>query len=245
MIEPEVFYQLALHFKVYSIITENDIEILRESYTDKLKLRENIKGFIASEEKKLKETTKIEIFCLLSEFCFKNNISNIEICALFSIFWDTLRLSFYRYNKYEIFQFFKEKIIKHSMNRPPKQIGIFEKSTIEKISDFFLDVIYKKYEFLKYMLTKKKNIDIINKDFNLRTLPEILNLDLGTEIIPRNAKILKQYTENKKPKTQFEQNIETVIDFHRDILDKQLDQRFMLQDQQFHKKLEELLKKKR
>lgn len=245
MTEKEIFYTIALNFKVFSICSENDVDILKGFYKDKNKLRECIQKMIMCNDGKMKSVTKVEIFCLLIEFCFLNKISSIEICALFSIFWDTLRLSFNRYTNQEIFNIFKDKLIKHSMDRPPYQIGVFNKSTIEKISVFFIENVYKRHYFLKYMLSKNKNIDIINRQLFDVKLPEVIPLDIGIEIIPRNAKILKLYTENKKPKTDLEHKIETILDFHRDILDKNLESKFTQQDSVFNKKLEELVKKKK
>jgi hypothetical protein len=98
---------------------------------------------------------------------------------------------------------------------------------------------------MKYMLTKNKEIQLSDKEIFDVKLPHVLSLEMASEILPRNSKILRQYTENKKPKTELEQKIEQVLEFEREILYKKMEEVFTIQDQNFNKKLEELLKKKK
>ena len=241
------FYKIAENFGVFALCSEDDVDYLKSIYKDKEKLRENLKNMIVALDEKLKSVTKTTLFCLLTDFLFEKckEIKNIEICSIYSIFWDTMRLSFRKHSKKEIFDFFKKSIIRHSMDRPPYQIGILTKETIDKITNFFVDNIYMRFELLKYMMCKKKNIEVVNKDLLEIKLPHILDLDLAVETNPRKIKILKQYTENRKPKTELEQKIEMILDLERENLDKKLDDKFAIQDQVFNKKIEELIGKKK
>ena len=131
------------------------------------------------------------------------------------------------------------------MNRPPYQISIFRKETLQIISDFYIENIYKRYELLRYLLCKKDNITIRNLDMNTTRLPHILDLNLGTEINSNSIKILRAYTQSKKPKSELDMKIEQVLDFERDVLDKSMEKKFAEQDQVFNKKMEDLLAKKK
>jgi hypothetical protein len=173
------------------------------------------------------------------------DITNLEVCAVLLIFYELLTSSFRKNLKSEILNKFKNLVIKHSMNRPPYQIGILTKATVEKLTDFFIDNIHSRFEFLKYMLTKKKNIEIVNKDLFEIKLPHILDLEMGHVIVARHTKILKQYLENRNPKTEIEQKIEMIIEFERERLDKKVEDTFINQDQEFNKKLDDLLSKKK
>lgn len=248
MTENEIFHKIAeKNFQVFSICSEDDVDFLRSIYKDKEKLYNSMKNMIMALDNKLKSITRVEIFCLLTEYLFDKckETTNIEICAIFSIYYDTLRLSLRKNKKKYIFNFYKNAIIKHAMDRPPYQIGILSKSTVEKMNDFFIENIYTKFEFLTYMLTKRKNVEIVNKELFEVKLPHILDLQMGTPVMPRSEKILKQYLENRKPKTDLEQKIEMIIEFERERLDKQVDDKFIEQDQVFSKKLEDLLSKKK
>jgi len=247
MTENEIFYKIAdNNFKVFSICSEDDVEYLK-SIRDISELRENIKHMIQFPDQNLKSITRVELFCLLTRFLFDKctDITNLEICTIYSIFYNILTLSFRKNSKFMIVNNFKRLVIEHSMNRPPFQIGILAKVTVEKITDFFINNIYKRFEFLKYMLTKKKNVEVCNKYLFEVKLPHVLDLQIGNETIARNIKILKQYLDNRKPKSEIEQKIELILDLERNKLDKKLEETFTNQDEIFNKKLEELLSKKK
>ena len=236
------------NFQIYLISDEVNVDYLYSIYKNKSKLRDHL-GIMLQENNNndLKSMTIIELFCLLTEYIFEQckNTTKMEICTLYLIFHETLQLSFRKNSKTQIFNFFREKLIKFSVNRPPYQIGILSKLTIEKIADFFIDNILKRFELMKYMLTKNKDIILSDKEIFEVKLPHVLSLEMASEILPRNSKILRQYTENKKPKTELEQKIEQVLEFEREILDKKMEEVFTAQDQNFNKKLEDLLKKKK
>jgi len=237
-----------VNFQIFSVCDENSVDYLHSIYKNKTKLREHL-GFMIDENNPsdLNSTTKIELFCLLTEYIFEKciAINKIEICTIYLIFYETFKLSLQLNSKIQIFNFFRDNLMKFSVDRPPNQIGILSKSTIEKVADFFIHNILKRFELMKYMLTKNEEIELSDKEILEIKFPHVLSLEMASEILPRNSKILRQYTENKKPKTELEQKIEQVLEFEREIMDKKMEEIFSLQDQNFNKKLEELLKKKK
>ena len=243
-VSEDAYFEILCHFKVFSFLKLEELEELKYIYPN----RNNISIFLSEKinlSNSLKDAVKLEIFILLTVFCFTNNLDNNEICCLFSIFDDILNLNFRKNSKKEVFDEFKSKVIKCSMNRPPFQVGIFKKKSIELISTFYIDNIYCKHDLILYLTTKKVTIELNNKELFNYTLPHTLDLEMGEEILPRHHKILKQYTESKKLKSELEQKIDTVLDFERDRLDKNLEEKFKDQDNQFNKKLEEILSKKK
>ena len=131
------------------------------------------------------------------------------------------------------------------MNRFASQIGILKKETYYAMTNFFVDVIYRRFHMLHYSLTSKIDIDIDSRETISYNLPKVEDLSEGTEILPRNAKILRQYFESRRPKTELEQKIEIVLEFERDKLDQKMDKIFAEQDAVFNEKIDELLKKKK
>jgi len=245
MNEKELFLKIAENFSVFSCCCEEDVKFLKALHSKKNELRKNLRVLFENHPKIIKSNLKLEMFFLLIDFCFKNNFEEIEICALLTIFKELFSLSFRRNTKMDFFNKFKHLVLKHAMDRPPHQIGIFNKATVEKITDFFIENIYKKYELLTYLLTKKKFLELENKELLEIRMPHVLDLDLAQECLPRSCKILKQYTENRKPKTELEQKIEAVLEFERDRLDLYLENKFEIQDDEFNKKVEEMIKKKK
>jgi hypothetical protein len=245
-------YQIAAdNFNVFSFLRNRgeDIEKLRLCFKDRSRLRQTLKEIILinsnNSDNELELESKLELLCLLSELVFKNNFDELEICAIFMVFWETLMLSFRKYDKKQIFEFFTQLLIKHSMDRPPYQINIFKKQTLQIISDFFVETVYKKFELLKFLLIKKDDVQIINNDISSAKLPIVLDMYMGQMVTTKSVPAIKNYTQTRRPKTELDTKIEIVLDFEREILDKILEAKFAEQDEQFNKRLEEITKGKK
>ncbi len=248
MIDEKLFLKIAdKNFHVFDVVSIKDIEKIQKIYPRKEMIRDLIKSKIASGDIKiaLPEKISVEIFLLLSEFCIKNNIDHLESCTLFKIISDILKLFAKKLNKKEIYENFKKFVLTFSMNRFSAQIGILKKETVYLITDFFIDVIYRRFNMIHYCLTNKDSITLQTRESISYDLPKVEDLSLGNEIIPRNAKILRQYFESHRPKTELEQKIEMVLEFEREKLDKKMEKIFQEQDNDFNAKIEELFKKKK
>ena len=248
MIDEKLFLKIAdKNFHVFDVVSIKDIETIQKLYPRKEMIRDLIKSKISSKSTQinLPEKISIEVFLLLSEFCIKNNIDHLESCALFKIISDVLKLFAKKLNKSEIYENFKKFVLTFSMNRFSAQIGILKKETVYLITDFFIDVIYRRFNMIHYCLTNKDSITLQTRESISYDLPKVEDLSLGNEIIPRNAKILRQYFESHRPKTELEQKIEMVLEFEREKLDKKMEKIFQEQDNDFNAKIEELFKKKK
>ena len=248
MIDEKLFLKIAdKNFHVFDVVSIKDIETIQKLYPRKEMIRDLIKSKISTKgtQIKLPEKISIEVFLLLSEFCIKNNIEHLESCALFKIISDVLKLFAKKLNKSEIYENFKKFVLTFSMNRFSAQIGILKKETVYLITDFFIDVIYRRFNMIHYCLTNKDSITLQTRESISYDLPKVEDLSLGNEIIPRNAKILRQYFESHRPKTELEQKIEMVLEFEREKLDKKMEKIFQEQDNDFNAKIEELFKKKK
>lgn len=248
MIDEKLFLKIAdKNFHVFDVVSIKDIETIQKLYPRKEMIRDLIKSKISTKgtQINLPEKISIEVFLLLSEFCIKNNIDHLESCALFKIISDVLKLFAKKLNKSEIYENFKKFVLTFSMNRFSAQIGILKKETVYLITDFFIDVIYRRFNMIHYCLTNKDSITLQTRESISYDLPKVEDLSLGNEIIPRNAKILRQYFESHRPKTELEQKIEMVLEFEREKLDKKMEKIFQEQDNDFNAKIEELFKKKK
>ena len=248
MIEEKLFLKIAdQNFHIFDVVSIKDIEMIQKIYPRKEMIRDLFKSKIISKNNHitLPEKITIEIFLLLSEFCIQNKIEPLESCALFKIISDILQLFSKKLNKDEIYENFKKFVLTFAMNRFSVQIGILKKETVYLITDFFIEVIYRRFNMIHYCLTNKDSITLETREAISYDLPKVEDLSLGNEILPRNAKILRQYFESHRPKTELEQKIEMVLEFERDKLDKKMEKIFQEQDSDFNAKIEELLKKKK
>ena len=248
MIEEKLFIKIAdQNFHVFDVVSIKDIEMLQKIYPRKEMIRDLFKSKIVSKNNHitLPEKITIEVFLLLAEFCIQNKIEPLESCALFKIISDILQLFSKKLNKDEIYENFKKFVLTFAMNRFSVQIGILKKETVYLITDFFIEVIYRRFNMIHYCLTNKDSITLETREAISYDLPKVEDLSLANEILPRNAKILRQYFESHRPKTELEQKIEMVLEFERDKLDKKMEKIFQEQDSDFNAKIEELLKKKK
>ena len=248
MIDEKLYLKIAdINFHVFDVVSIKDIETIKKIYPRKEMIRDLFKSKITTKNFQitLPEKIRIEIFLLLSEFCIENKIESLECCALFKIISDILDLFSKKLNKKEIYENFKKFVLTFAMNRFSVQIGILKKETIYLITDFFIEVIYRRFNMIHYCLTNKDSITLETREAISYDLPKIEDLSLGNEILPRNVKILRQYFESHRPKTELEQKIEMILEFEREKLDKKMEKIFQEQDNDFNAKIEELLKKKK
>ena len=248
MIEEKLFIKIAdTNFHIFEITSLKDIETIYKIYPRKEMIRELMKEKVLSKYEKLElpEKTTIEIYLLLAEFIVKNKIEKLEACALFKIISDVLNLIRKKREKKEIYENFTKFVLTFAMNRFFMQIGVLKKETIYSITDFFIENIYKRFNMIHYCLTDKENIVLETRESIDYNLPKVDDISLGNEIMPRNTKILRQYFESHRPKTELEQKIEMILEFERDKLDKKMEKVFEEQDNEFNSKIDELLKKKK
>jgi hypothetical protein len=248
MIDEKLFIKISdTNFHVFDVTTIKDIEKIYKLYPRKEMIRDIMKEKIIAKYNKIElpEKITVEIFLLLSEFCFQNKVEPLEACALFKIISDVLNLIRKKRDKREIYENFKKFVLTFAMNRFSTQIGILQKETVYLITTFFIEYIYKRFNMIHYCLTNKDCITLETREASNYDLPKVEEISSGTEILPRNAKILRQYFESHRPKTELEQKIEMVLEFEREKLDKKMEKIFQEQDDEFNAKIEELFKKKK
>ena len=248
MIDEKLFVKIAdTNFHIFEVTTLKDIENINRIYPRKEMIRELMKEKVKSKYQKfeLPEKTTVEIYLLLAEFIVQNKIESLEACALFKIISDVLNLIRNKREKKEIYENFTKFVLTFAMNRFSMQIGVLKKETIYLITDFFIEYIYKRFNMIHYCLTNKENIILETRESIDYNLPKVEDISTGNEIIPRNTKILRQYFESHRPKTELEQKIEMILEFERDKLDKKMEKIFEEQDNELNSKVEELLKKKK
>ena len=248
MIDEKLFIKIAdTNFHIFEITSLKDIENINKIYPRKEMIRDLMKEKVKSKYEKIElpEKTTIEIYLLLSEFIVKNKIEPLEACALFKIISDVLNLIRKKRDKIEIYESFTKFVLTFAMNRFSMQIGVLKKETIYLITDFFIEYIYRRFNMIHYCLTCKENITLETRESIDYNLPKVDDISLGNEMIPRNTKILRQYFESHRPKTELEQKIEMILEFEREKLDKKMEKVFEEQDNEFNSKIEELLKKKK
>ena len=151
-------------------------------------------------------------------------------------------------------------LMKNKILSKNNKIELPEKITIEiylllsefcvlnKIEPLEACAIFKIISDICILIRKKRNKQEIYENFKKFMLTFAMNrfsMQIGILKKDLDAKILRQYFESHRPKTELEQKIEMVLEFEREKLDKKMEKIFKEQDDDFNAKIEELFKKKK
>lgn len=238
------FDKLAEKFNVFSVFTLRDIMELRKMKDD-ASLFESMKGAFLKDKLTLEEVTKLEILFNLLKFCLSESFDDREICAIFSIYWQTLEKEFSQLTSDDLFASFKRDLFKHAVDRPPIQMLILSKDSVEKVGNYFVDTFYRNFELIKYLVISETKLELRTFPIFEVNLPQSGSLSLAKEILPRKNKILNQYLKNTDHLTELEKKIEEVLEIERDEIDDFLDKEFEKQDADFMEKVKDLEGKKK
>jgi len=72
-------------------------------------------------------------------------------------------------NNKATFAYFKQLLVKHSLQRPPYSIGVFDVSQVQAITDYALNTYFRHFDMYKYAFTPKVRVDI---SFHYDGIPE-------------------------------------------------------------------------
>lgn len=82
-----------------------------------------------------------------------------------SAFFSVMKLSFFHciaspvHDVDEAFEFFKQLLLRHSVQRPPYSEQIFSFTDIKTITEYAIDTLFRHYKLYKYAYTKKIRLD--------------------------------------------------------------------------------------
>jgi len=72
-------------------------------------------------------------------------------------------------NNKATFTYFKQLLVKHSLQRPPYSVGVFNVSQVQAITDYALNTYFRHFDMYKYAFTPKVRVDI---SFHYDGVPE-------------------------------------------------------------------------
>ena len=92
----------------------------------------------------------------------RNNFTAEQISAFFTILKSVHSMckSTPYDNFQEVFQFFKELMVRHSISRPPFSICLFNMEQVKDITDYVLKTYFKHFKLYKYAFTKQVVLDL-------------------------------------------------------------------------------------
>jgi hypothetical protein len=88
---------------------------------------------------------------------------------------------------------FKDLLLRHSIQRPPHSLAIFNLTEVKAITDYMLDHLYSYYSFFEYSLTKKDELTLATSKTMSVEDPASSKLEAGKVIPFREIDDLKHF----------------------------------------------------
>lgn len=147
---------------VWSDLTSEDLDILFCATNN-----ENLMSVIADicklkDDNDLKSQILLEFFFHSIQFAKQKGMNYAQTSAMFSIMKSVHNMCVstpYNNNK-ATFQYFKDLLVKHSLQRPPYSVGIFTINQVQAITDYALNTYFRHFDMYKYAFTPKVRVDI-------------------------------------------------------------------------------------
>jgi hypothetical protein len=114
-------------------------------------------------------------------------------CFLELLIYVVKQLVYKKMGEEDNFQMFKELLLRHSIQRPPHSLAIFNLQEVKAITDFMLDNFYSFYSFFSYALTKKDELQLATAKILSIEDPTISKLGTGKVIPFREIDDLKNF----------------------------------------------------
>lgn len=148
---------------VWSDLTVDDIDRLDESLNS-----DHIKQVLADifhlddHKENLKSGIVMDLYFYTLEFAKDNNFSKEKISAFFSIIKKTHEVCIETPfgNVEQTFNYFKELLLCHAVNRPPHSIELFTPDEVRKITEYAVNTYFRHFKMYKYAFTPLVRLDL-------------------------------------------------------------------------------------
>ena len=122
------------------------------------------------------------------DFARKSKLSEVKMgCFLEIMLYLLKQLLATRHSEEQSLAMFKELLVRHSVQRPPHSLAIFNTDDVKAINDHVQDTLYRFYNMYLYALTKDQLIILSTEKQLEYDLPELAQLADGKPIAPREV----------------------------------------------------------
>jgi hypothetical protein len=112
-------------------------------------------------------------------------------CFLEIMWYIMLQLTNDRLTEEQSFKMFKELLLRHSVQRPPHSLAIFNLDDVKAINEYVQESLYRYYNFYLYALTPKTYMQLSTQPLFQVDEPDIQRLENGKAIPAREIDDLK------------------------------------------------------
>lgn len=147
---------------VWADLTSENLDVIFSASTN-----ENLMSVISDVCKlkgvpDMKSQILLEFYFSTIQFAKSLGMNYAQTSALFSIMKlvHTKCTSTPYNNNEDTFSYFKQLLIKHSLQRPPYSVGVFTVNQVQAITDYALNTYFRHFDMYKYAFTPKVRVDI-------------------------------------------------------------------------------------
>jgi len=128
------------------------------------------------------------------QFALQNSFSNEKVSTFLSIMDHIFDVSLRKHMGSEsAFKYFKEIMLRHSIQRPPHSLSIFSLSDVKLITDFAISSFFRHYLMYEYAIEPRVELVLETDGFFSAELPQVLPINGAKQINPEEIPNLAEY----------------------------------------------------
>ena len=105
---------------------------------------------------------QLDLFTYAVLFCKKNGFSPEQLSAFFTILKSvhSMCIATAYDNLQDTFVYFRELLLRHSVQRPPFSVGLYSLAQVKAVTDYVLSTYFKHFKLYKYAFTKRVQLNL-------------------------------------------------------------------------------------
>ena len=142
-----------------------------------------ILGLDVSQSSNKQALIELDMYTYAILFAKKKDLSHEQVSAFFTILKSVhlMCISTPFDNLQETFQYFKELLLRHSINRPPYSTSLFTIAQVRDITEYVLNTYFKHFKLYKYAFTKRVQMNLKLSYVGVEVSPEPSQTDVTVE----------------------------------------------------------------
>ena len=144
-------------------VSLTDAEKLLEACVDTQRLQSELAGLLDESRSADKQSLiALDMFTYGVLFCKKRGFSPEQLSAFFTILRSVhaMCISTPFDNLQETFAYFRELLLRHSVNRPPFSTCLYSIAEVKDITDYVLSTYFKHFKLYKYAFTERVQLNL-------------------------------------------------------------------------------------
>ena len=126
---------------------------------------------------------ELDMYTYAILFAKKKDLTHEQVSAFFTILKSVhlMCISTPFDNLQETFQYFKELLLRHSINQPPYSTSLFTIAQVRDITEYVLNTYFKHFKLYKYAFTKRVQMNLKLSYVGVEVSPEPSQTDVAVE----------------------------------------------------------------